>query len=137
MSICHIQSLENSWTLLRFDMNVFQQKNLMYAGFLFFFWFFKFFFGFFPIFISVSQVPDYQEDVKPLKPPPLPPFYQDSVYSGGHHAHPPPPGIEPVTLPTHLQTEPPPPGTDIEDPILPHSQTQVIMDQSQSHSRYC
>ncbi|XP_048753433.2 splicing factor, suppressor of white-apricot homolog isoform X2 [Ostrea edulis] len=84
---------------------------------------------------SVSQVPDYQEDVKPLKPPPLPPFYQDSVYSGGHHAHPPPPGIEPVTLPTHLQTEPPPPGTDIEDPILPHSQTQVIMDQSQSHSR--
>lgn len=87
---------------------------------------------------SVNQASDYEEGIKPLKPPPIPPFYQDQVYSGNHHTHPPPPGIEPVTLPTHMQTEPPPPGTDIEGPMLPHRQTQVVMEeyQSQSQSRY-
>ncbi|XP_022341691.2 splicing factor, suppressor of white-apricot homolog isoform X1 [Crassostrea virginica] len=84
---------------------------------------------------DVNQASDYEEGIKPLKPPPIPPFYQDQVYSGNHHTHPPPPGIEPVTLPTHMQTEPPPPGTDIEGPMLPHRQTQVVMDEYQSQSQ--
>ncbi|XP_061163357.1 splicing factor, suppressor of white-apricot homolog [Saccostrea echinata] len=81
---------------------------------------------------SANQVPDYEEETKPLKPPPLPPFYQDSVPGGSHHAHPPPPGIEPVTLPTHMQTEPLPPGTDVERPVLPLRHTQVVMEDYQS-----
>lgn len=86
---------------------------------------------------SVHQVSDYHDDIKPMKPPPLPPFYQDAGYSGNHHAHPPPPGIEPVTLPSRLQTEPPPPGTDVEGQMLSHRQTQLVMDdyQTQAQSR--
>uniref|UniRef100_K1P9A5 Splicing factor, arginine/serine-rich 8 n=1 Tax=Magallana gigas TaxID=29159 RepID=K1P9A5_MAGGI len=86
---------------------------------------------------DVNQVSDYQDEIKPLKPPPLPPFYQDAGYSGNHHAHPPPPGIEPVTLPSRLQTEPPPPGTDVEGQMLTHRQTQHVMDdyQTQAQSR--
>jgi hypothetical protein len=120
-SICHIQFLGNSWDRMTFWYELYVHREVYIVFHI----------------DSVNQAPDYQEDVKPLKPPPLPPFYQDSVYSGAHHAHPPPPGIEPVTLPTHMKTEPPPPGTDIEGPVLPHNQTQVIMEkyQSQPHSR--
>ena len=48
-----------------------------------------------------------------------------------HHIHPglpPPPGLEPVTLPTSNQ--PPPPGTEVEGPLLPpHLQQQVLQEE--------
>ncbi|XP_062614168.1 splicing factor, suppressor of white-apricot homolog isoform X2 [Saccostrea cucullata] len=83
---------------------------------------------------SANQVPDYEEETKPLKPPPLPPFYRDSIPGGSQHAHPPPPGIEPVTLPTQTQPELLPPRTDIERPILPLRCTQGVMEEYQSDS---
>jgi hypothetical protein len=47
-----------------------------------------------------------------------------------HHIHPglpPPPGLEPVTLPTSNQ--PPPPGTEVEGPLLPPHLQQVLQEE--------
>ncbi|KAK3084142.1 hypothetical protein FSP39_008921 [Pinctada imbricata] len=61
----------------------------------------------------------------PIRPPPIPPFMSQPAYTTVHSGLPPPPGLEPVTLPYHEQyhdqyhDQPPPPGTDVEEAYHP------------------
>ncbi|XP_069136279.1 splicing factor, suppressor of white-apricot homolog isoform X1 [Argopecten irradians] len=53
------------------------------------------------------------EEVPSIQPPPLPPYMSASEYSPSNPNLPLPPGLEPVTLPSAQQPQPPPPGTDL------------------------